>query len=66
MCLIYFLGETISFYDLMLRARTLKEIVIGYKLIDQGIIINPEDKHKKLLSTEYIESVVFLATQVEN
>lgn len=45
-------GETVTFYDVMSRARGIEEIALGYKLGDEadnaGVVINPPDKSQPL------------------
>lgn len=57
---VYSPGETMSFYGLVLRARSKSEICIGYKTKDE-IVLNPPRKLEAVLSTESIEAVVVLA-----
>lgn len=41
-------GEELSFYEILLRARLRREIVIGYRLAnDERAVMNPPDKSER-------------------
>lgn len=41
-------GEDLSFYEVILRARQRREVVIGYRLASaEQAVINPPSKHEK-------------------
>lgn len=56
--------ETLSFFELMTRARERGEIVLGYKYFDTDRpVLNPPNKHEKKLSRETTECVVIMAEE---
>eukprot|EP00873_Tetraselmis_striata_P002629 jgi/Tetstr1/422893/TSEL_013677.t1 len=57
-------GETISFFELIARARERAEIVLGYKGYDMDRpMLNPPDKDKELLNLETTEYIVIMAEE---
>ena len=60
-------GETLSFYDMMIRARAKREIVIGFKNFGMTKpVVNPKDKASRILNIEDTAAFVVLALGLGN
>lgn len=55
-------GENLNFYEMMIRGRVKREIVIGYKNFDMAKpIVNPKNKHARNLNVDDTAAFVVLA-----
>ena len=59
-------GELLNFYEILIRGRARKEIVIGFKNygMDQPEV-NPKDKASRVLSIDLTDTFVVLSTGIE-
>lgn len=59
-------GERISFFEIMMRGRSKKEIVIGLKDKYEALPnINPKDKTSSMYSQENVEAFIVLAENMD-
>ena len=59
-------SELLNFYEVLIRGRARKEIIIGYKNygMDQPEV-NPKDKATRVLSIDMTDTFVVLSTGIE-
>ena len=56
------MGEDLNFFELMIRCRVKREIVIGYKNFDmEKPAVNPKDKSARILNVEDTACIVVMA-----
>ena len=59
-------GETLSWFEVMIRGRTKQEIVIGLKEKNEALpTINPKDKTSRIFSHTNVEAFVVLAEDMQ-
>lgn len=55
-------GENLNFYEMMLRGRDKREVVIGYKNFDMSKpAVNPKNKSARILNVDDTAAFVVLA-----
>jgi hypothetical protein len=55
-------GENLNFYEMMIRSRVKREIVIGYKNFDMSKpAVNPKNKDARILNVDDTAVFVVLA-----
>ena len=55
------MGENLNFFEMMIRGRTKREIVIGYKNFDMAKpAVNPKDKVARILNVDDTAAFVVL------
>lgn len=55
-------GENLNFYEMMIRGRVKREIVIGYKNFDMAKpAVNPKNKEARILNVDDTAAFVVLA-----
>lgn len=56
------MGESLNFFEMMVRARAKQEIVIGYKNFDMvKPAVNPKNKEDRILNVDDTAAFVVLA-----
>ena len=56
------MGEHLNFYEMMIRGRVKREIVIGYKNFDMAKpAVNPKDKESRILNVDDTAAFVVLS-----